>query len=59
MLAEFHVSVAASCDVEIALHFVAVERSKYATCVLRPSDLRRLGKLLLPFPRLELIMYIP
>ena len=59
MLAEFHVSVATRCDVEVALHFVAVERSKYATCVLRPSNLRRLGKPLLPLPRLELVMHIP
>lgn len=57
VLSKFHVSVSARSDVEVALHFVAVQTSKDSTAVRRTPDLRRLPKLLLLLLR-QMIVHI-
>ena len=47
VLAELHISMSSSSDVEVALHLVAVQTAEYPARVRRSPDPRRLGELLL------------
>jgi hypothetical protein len=58
VFSKLHISVSASSDVEISLHFVALQTSEDAATVRLPAYPGSLAEL--PLPRLaQLLMYVP